>query len=147
MFYYDNQFFALESNNELLNTKQWSLYAQIVNYFSFLKDKSLTADVAYLYISPLVDGASSVKERSSLDINLKKTLWNNRASVSIGVVDLFNTLNTTQTTKYLNQDYLSKMRLENRLITFGFNYKFGNFRLKTNAKEIDITERDRLKQD
>ncbi len=147
MFYYDNQFFALESNNELLNTKQWSLYAQIVNYFSFLKDKSLTADVAYLYMSPLVDGASSIKEISSLDISLKKTLWNNRASVSIGVVDLFNTLNVTQTTKYLNQDYLSKSRLENRLITFGFNYKFGNFRLKTNAKEIDVTERDRLKQD
>ncbi len=144
LFYYDNQFFAIESDNVLSSTDQWSLYSQIVNYLSFLSDKSLTADIAYLYISPLVEGASSFNERSSLDINIKKVLWNNRASVSVGVTDLFNTLNVNQTTKYLNQDLLLKSRLENRLITFGFNYKFGNFRLSNNKKEIDLNERERL---
>ncbi|WP_396601108.1 TonB-dependent receptor domain-containing protein [Algibacter sp. R77976] len=143
-FYYDNQFFAIESDNALFTTKQWSLYGQIINYFSFLKDKSLTADVSYLYISSLVDGPSNLSERSSLDISLRKTLWNNRASISVGVVDVFNTLNFTQTTKYLNQDVLLNSRIENRLITFGFNYKFGNFRLTNNKKEIDLKERDRL---
>ena len=143
-FYYDNQFFAIESNNQLFNTKQWSLYAQIVNYLSLLKDKSLTAEVSYLYISPLVEGASNYSERSSFDINFRKTLWNNRASVSLGVSDLFNTLNFSQTTKYLNQDLKFNSRIENRLITFGFNYKFGNFRLNTNKKEIELNERDRL---
>ena len=34
--------------------------------------------------------------------------------------------------------------MENRLITFGFNYKFGNTKLKNNKKEIDLEERDRL---
>ncbi|WP_418182954.1 TonB-dependent receptor domain-containing protein [Algibacter sp. PT7-4] len=144
IFYYDNQFFALESNNELFNTEQWSLYAQIINYFSFLKDKSLTADVSYLYISSVADGTSNVSERSSFDINLRKTLWNNRASISIGIIDMFNNQNFNQETKYLNQDILLKSGLENRLLTFGFNYKFGNFRLHTNKKEIENNERNRL---
>ena len=144
VYYYDNQFFALESDNELLNTEQWSVYAQVINYFSFLKDKSLTADISYLYLSPLVEGASSVSERSSLDISIRKTLWNNRASISVGVVDMFNKLNFSQRTKYLNQDVLLQSRIENRLLTFGFNYKFGNFRLESNKKEIDLNERDRL---
>jgi len=145
VYYYDNQFFAIESNNELFNTKQWSLYGQIVNYFSFLKDRSLVVDVSYRYLSPFVEGASSFSEYSNFDINIKKTLWNKRASISFGIVDMFNTLNISRSTKYLNQDVLFNSRIENRLITFGFNYKFGNFRLNSNKKEVDLDERDRLK--
>ena len=145
IFYYDNQFFAIESNNVLQNTKQWSFYAQIINYFSFLEDKSLTADVSYVYISPLVNGASNISERCSFDINLRKDVWNGRASISLGVADMFNALNFSQTTKYLNQDVYYKSKIENRLFTFGFNYKFGNFRLNNNKKEIESIERDRIK--
>ncbi len=110
LFYYENQFFALESANELLTVDRWSLYAQLINYFTFLKDKSLTADIAYLYISPIVDGASDVKFAVWFNINFRKTLWNNRASLSIGVTDIFNTQNFTQTTRYLNQDMYSKIQ-------------------------------------
>ena len=144
LFYYDNQFFALESNNQLENIDRWSLYGQMVNYFSFLKDNSLTLDVSLLYISAFVDGPSVISDRFGLDINLRKTFWNNRASLNIGVSDIFNTLNFTQTTQYLNQDIFLDSRIENRLFTFGFNYKFGNFKLNSNKKEIDLNERDRL---
>nr|WP_158231481.1 outer membrane beta-barrel family protein [Gaetbulibacter sp. 4G1] len=144
LFYYENQFFALESANEVLTVDKWSLYAQVINYFTLLKDKSLTTDIAYLYISPLIDGASNISSRSSLSINLRKTLLNNRASLNIGIVDIFNSQNFTQSTKYLNQDVFIKSRIENRLFTFGFNYKFGNFRLANNKREIELEERNRL---
>ncbi|MFD1613839.1 outer membrane beta-barrel protein [Gelatiniphilus marinus] len=144
VYYYDNQFFALESNNALTNIDKWSVYAQIINYFTFLKDKSLTADMSFLYISSLVDGPSVISDRLGLDLSLRKTLCNNRATISIGVTDIFNTLNFTKTTKYLNQDVFFKSGIENRLFTFGFNYKFGNYRLRTNKKAIDLEERDRL---
>ncbi|MCL6295024.1 outer membrane beta-barrel protein [Jejuia spongiicola] len=144
LFYYENQFFTFEGTNELLAVDKWSLYAQIINYFTFLKDNSLTADITYLYISPLVDGVSNISSRSGLDINLRKTLWNNRASISIGAMDIFNTQNFTQSTKYLNQDVFLKSRMENRLFTFGFNYKFGNYRLTSNKKDIELNERERL---
>ncbi|APY12383.1 hypothetical protein BWZ22_14630 [Seonamhaeicola sp. S2-3] len=144
VFYYDNQFFALESNNELLTLDKWSFYGQFINYFSFLKDNSLTADVSYLFISPLASGASITSERSGLNINLRKTFWNNRASLSVGVTDVFNNQNFDQKTKYLNQNIIMNSNMENRLLTVGFNYKFGNFKLRTNKKDIDLIERDRL---
>lgn len=147
VFYYDNQFFALESNNELKNVETWSVYAYLVNYFSFLKDKSLTANVSLMHISPWADGTSKTSSRSGVDVNLRKTFWNNRASLTMTVTDIFNTLNFNQSTKYLNQDIFVKSRMENRLFTVGFNYKFGNFKLKASQKEVDLIERKRLNAD
>jgi hypothetical protein len=144
VFYYENQFFALESGNQLTKIDKWSLYGNVVNYFTLLKDKSLTLDVAYLYISPLLDGPINVSSRHGLDLSLRKTLWNNKASISIGYTDVFNNQNFNTTTKYLNQDVFLKSRMENRLLTLGFNYKFGNSNLKNNSKQIDLEERDRL---
>ncbi|MCF8273443.1 MAG: TonB-dependent receptor [Flavobacteriaceae bacterium] len=144
IFHEENQFYNLEIADQFINNNTWAFYSQIINYFSFLKDKSLTADVSYLYISPIVNGPSNISSRHGLDINFRKTLWNDKASVSIGVSDVFNTQNFTQTNRYLNQDYLLKSRFENRLFTIGFNYKFGNTHLKNNEKQIDLDERDRL---
>jgi hypothetical protein len=144
VFYNENQFFALESGNALLTKDKWSLYAQVINYFSFLKDKSLTADVSYLYQAPTVSGPTNVSKYHGLDINFRKMLWKGRGSISIGYNDIFNTQNFTTSTKYSNQDVFVKSQLETRLLTFGFNYKFGNTKLKNNQKEIDLEERDRL---
>ncbi|WNH12248.1 outer membrane beta-barrel protein [Thalassobellus suaedae] len=144
LYYYDEQFIALESNNELLSNDKWSVYAQIFNYFTFLKDKSLIANISFLFISRTVSGPTDISSKSGLDINIKKTLWNNKGSISFGVTDIFNDLNENQYTKYLNQDILTKLRPESRLITIGFNYKFGNFKLTTNKKNIDLIERERL---
>ena len=147
MSYYENKFFALESDNELLKKDLWSFYGQVINYFSFLPDKSLTADVAYLYISPTVFGPTEVSKRHGLDISIQKSLCKDKLTISLGYFDIFNTQNFTTSTKYLNQDVFLKSRLENRLITFGFNYKFGNTHLKNNEKSLDLEERDRLQKD
>ena len=145
IYYYDNQFFAIESNNLLSNTEQWSLYNEIVSNVNFLKNKSLLTEVSFLYLSALADGVSKYSSRFSLNINTRKKIFNNRGTISLGINDIFNTLNYTQTTRYLNQDYILNSRIENRLVTFGFNYKFVNFRLKNTNKEIELNERDRLK--
>ncbi|MFB9057679.1 outer membrane beta-barrel protein [Mariniflexile ostreae] len=144
LFYYENQFFALESGGVLEKNDKWSVYAEIVNYFTFLKDSSLTADVSFLYISPFADGPSIISDRLALDIHIRKTIWNNKGSISMGVTDIFNTQNYNQTTKYLNQDVFLKSRIENRLFTLGFNYKFGNTKLKRTVKETQSEERNRL---
>ena len=60
------------------------------------------------------------------------------------MLDIFNSRNIDTETKYLNQDVFFKSRIENRLFTIGFNYKFGNVGLNSNKKEIDLDERDRL---
>ncbi len=144
VFYYDNKFYALESNNELISNNKWSLYSQINNYFSFLKDESLTLDLSYTYISPIADGANITSERLELNVNIKKTFWEGKASLNLGMEDIFNTQNFSSTTKYLNQDVFLKVKMENRLFVFGFNYKFGNSKLKNNSKEMDLEELERL---
>jgi len=147
LFFYENNFFAVGNNNELLNNERWSVYANVTNYFNFLKDNSLTADIGVDYISSLFIGPSDISSRLGLDINLNKTFWNNRASLNIGVRDLLNTRNFTQSTRYLNQDWFVDSRLENRLFVVGFNYKFGNYRLKVKKADIDLGERDRLEKE
>ncbi|MGB5420392.1 outer membrane beta-barrel protein [Algibacter sp.] len=145
IYYYENNFVPIESGATTFVGEQWSLYSEIVNYFSFLKDKSLLADISFNYMSPTNNGPTDTSFISSLDINLRKSFWKNKASVNVGVLDVFNTQNFNDTTKYLNQDIYSKFQFENRMLVFGFNYKFGNFRLKNNEKNIDLNERDRLK--
>ncbi|MGE5944038.1 MAG: outer membrane beta-barrel family protein, partial [Flavobacteriales bacterium] len=144
IFYYENKFYAQQSNNELYSNNKWSLYLTVSNYFTFLKDKSLIADLSYLYISPFVQGPVIVGTRSGLDLSVRKTLWRNKASLSIGIADVFNTKNFSTSTKYLNQDALKQRTDENRLFSIGFNYKFGNFRLNNNKKGFDLDERERL---
>lgn len=144
LFYYDNKFFALESNNELISNSKWSLYSQINNYFSFLKDESLTFDVSFVYISPIAEGARIVSERLGLNLNFKKVFWNNNASINIGIEDLFNTQNYYTTTKYLNQDVHFRSQIENRLLVLGFNCKFGNTQIKSNYKDLELDELERL---
>lgn len=146
LFFYENNFFALGSTNELLSNERWSVYANVTNYFNFLKDNSLSADVGVDYISSIFNGPSDISSRLGVDINLNKTFCKNRASINIGIRDLFNTRNFTQTTRYLNQDWFSNSNLENRLFVVGFNYKFGNYRLKVNKGNIDLGERDRLEK-
>ena len=128
----------------LVRNGKWSLYSQISNYFTLLKDKSLSVDVMYLYILPTAAGSTVISTRSGLNINLKKAFWNNKASLNIGIEDVFNTQNFSTSTKYLNQDIQLKSKIENRLFVFGFNYKFGNSNLKNNQRKIDIEELDRL---
>src|SRR5690606_22882867 len=137
VFYYNNKFFALESGNELISNSKWSLYAQINNYFSFLNDDSLTFDVSVNYISPIAEGAKTTSERIGLNLNLAKTFSKENASVNIGIEDIFNTQKFNTSTKYLNQDVFYDSKMENRLIVLGFNYKFGNSKLKSNFKEIN----------
>lgn len=147
VFYYNNKFSALESNNALISNNKWSLYTQINNYFSFLKDESLTLDIAYNYISPIAEGASIVSERSGLNLNIKKIFCNNSASIHLGIEDVFNMQNFSISTKYLNQDVRINSKMENRLFVFGFDYKFGNTVLKTNQRKINLEELERLNKE
>lgn len=141
LFYYEGKYY---NDTALITNNKWSVYAQIINYFSFLKDKSLTADLSYNLITPTVDGPSVYSTRHGLDMNLRKSMWSNRASVNIGITDAFNTQNFNLNNNYADQDLFMQSRMENRMFTFGFNYKFGNYKLKVNKKEIDLEERNRL---
>ncbi|WP_298342798.1 outer membrane beta-barrel family protein [uncultured Algibacter sp.] len=143
-YFYKNNFNPIASNETSFKGEQWSLYLEIGNYFTLSEDKSLLGDISFNYLSPINDGPTDTSFVSSLDISIRKTFWNNKASLNLGISDVFNTQNFNTTTKYLNQDIRGKYKFENRLFILGFNYKFGNFRLRSNKKNIELNERERL---
>ena len=81
---------------------------------------------------------------TNLTLGLRKTLWKNRAVISIAAEDLLGDFNSALRSRYLNQDNFYFFRPETQFVRVGFTYNFGNFRLEDNQKTIDKKERDRL---
>lgn len=146
-FYLSNKFYALESLEETYTNDTFGQYLGIYSHFSLSKDRSLTADLSALYISNFVFGNRYFKNQSFVNISFRKEFWDKRASLTLGVDDIFDTLNNViSVAKYYNQDNQFYTIQESRLFRVGFKYNFGNARLQDNNKKIKIDEGDRLKE-
>jgi len=143
--------FAEETNrfknlgtDQTVENSLFSWFVKTTNGFTFLNDRSLTADLSFMYFGPQVSANSTYDGFGALSVLLRKTLWNNKASISMGLDDIFNQGNQLSTRKYLDQNSTSLRRAENRLFMLGFRYKFGNVSIHDNQKSKQIDERDRL---
>jgi len=143
-FYDEVQFIAIESNNELVTNNRVSNYTYISNSFSLLKDKSLTADLTWFYISPIVQASADVTSRQNLSLSLVKKFMKNKWVASLQFNDIYNKGNFETKTQYLNQDSFYKSRFESQTFKIGLRYNFGNQKLTTNQKDIDAEEKERL---
>ena len=146
-FFYEMSFIARESNDAIQTQNTVGYFGQLYNSFTISKEKSISADVYLEYVSRFFIGNYLMKDRFKTNIGLRKKLWNGRASLNINLNDVFNTYNIPLTTRYLNQDNGYTAKPEQRTFTIGFNYKFGNFRLADNKRNIDFKEEERLKEE
>ncbi|HZJ21600.1 MAG TPA: outer membrane beta-barrel family protein [Pricia sp.] len=128
----------------LVENQRVSWYVRSSNSFTFLADKSLTADLSFIYTGPGLLRNTRMDGYGSLDLLLRKTLWDKKISVSMGIEDIFNQGNQFNTRNYLDQSGSSLLRAENRLLVFGLRYKFGNTKIRDNYKSKDTDEQDRL---
>ena len=131
-------------DNQNVKQSQWSNYSVLSNDFTFLKDKSLTANFSLIYISKNLQGFQTVDGRLISDLSFSKKLFKNKATLSLAFADLFNKQDFTVRTKYGRQDNLSFHNQDNRYVKLGFSYKFGNITLQTNERTKSKKERDRL---
>ncbi len=136
--------FADLDSGEIVSNSLWTGFLRLSNNFTFLKDKSLVADMTFEYNSPRVLGNSRRESFHKLNMQLRKTLWNKKASLSLGIDDIFNQGNQLWSRDYLNQKNSNFNRFENRLLHFGFRYKFGNVRIRGNKKSKRVEERRRI---
>lgn len=143
-FHDENRFEALESEAYSATNEIDAVFAQIYNAFTLSKDGTFSGNLTFLYVSDYMSGSYTFDPFSTLSIGLRKSLWDNRAVLSLNVNDIFNNTNTRLTSQYLNQDNSFFAREETRYIQIGFKYNFGNFRLKDNQRSINAAERDRL---
>jgi hypothetical protein len=112
--------------------------------FNLNTDRTLTADLNVLYISNFITGGYDYKNQFNASISVRKSFWNKRASITVGVDDIFDTNTFPVTTNYYNQDNSYFARAETRLFRLGFRYNFGNARLNDNNRNSSSAESNRL---
>lgn len=141
--YMESNFTDLDSGQKV-KEGLWNTYIRSNSGFTFLTDKSLKADVSILYSSPVILGNSRQEDYFNMGIALRKTIWDNNASISLGIDDVFNEASLFNTRKYLNQNNTSYYRPESRLLVLGFRYRFGNTKIRSNKKSQRVDERGRI---
>lgn len=144
-FYLSNRFFVLETSQETYTNDTFGQYLGVYNHFTLSKNQSLTADLTGHYLSNFVFGNRYFKNQSYLNFFIRKEFWDKSASLTVGIDDIFNTMNdVANVAKYYNQDNRFYANQESRLFRVGFKYNFGNARLRDNNKKIKTDEGDRL---
>ncbi|WP_235537752.1 outer membrane beta-barrel family protein [Sediminicola sp. YIK13] len=144
LFHEDETFLAIESGNIPVTNEVEGVFLYLGNNLTLSKDGTFTGELGLNYISKFLLGSYVISETTNLTFGLRKTLWNNRATISLSSEDILGKANGTLTSTYLNQDNSYSPRPETQFIRFGFAYNFGNFRLKDSKRTIDKIERDRL---
>ncbi len=145
LFHEDLSFVAIESANQIVDMDVQGVYAQISNSFTLTKDGTFSSELGGTYYSRYLFGSFERKPILDISIGLRKTLWNNRAVLSLASEDVLGKANARVSSRYLNQDYNYKSIPPTQFIRFGFTYNFGNFRLADNKRSVEFEERDRLK--
>jgi outer membrane receptor protein involved in Fe transport len=137
-----------ETNTEsgFISAEKWSNYSVLSNDISFLEDRSLSANLTFIYQSEVLHGFMEVKSRLESELSISKTILNKKAVISLSAADLFNLGDFDTTTDYLNQRSYYNTDLDNRYVKLGFRYKFGNTILQTNERQKEVKERNRIKE-
>lgn len=144
LFHEDINILAVENNNQEFENSVDGFYAYWANYLTLSEDGSLTGEATLTYMSDFLFGTYIQDEQLNLTLGLRKSLWNDRAVISIAAEDILEKYVPTYTSRYFNQDNFYKRRPETQFIRVGFTYNFGNFRLEDNERNIDKRERERL---
>jgi len=122
----------------------FGFYAQVYSNFTLSKDGTLTSDLNATYISNLISGSLDYNNQFICSVSFRKSLWSNRATISAGIDDIFNTYNVPVTSRYYNQDNSYFAMPESRMVRLGFKYNFGNYKLKNQNNQNTIDEENRL---
>ncbi|MEP0133347.1 MAG: outer membrane beta-barrel family protein [Eudoraea sp.] len=144
VFYEDETFLAEESTIETYTNRVTGYYGYLNNSFTLSKDRSFTGEASLRYLSGFLFGSYKVSESIVLNVGLRKSLWDNRAVISLLAEDLFNRANAVFTTRYANQDNSFLENTETQFIRLGFTYNLGNYRLSKTDRSIKKSELQRL---
>ena len=143
-YFFKKDSFNDASSGQLIENSIGSWIVNTYQSFTLLTDRSLFIDLQFFYRSPVVNGNNRFDDISRMGLTLRKNIWDKKASISLGVSDILNQGNLYSTRRFLDQNNSTFTRLENRLLTFAFRYKFGNTGIKTNKKRKRVEERDRI---
>tara|TARA_B100000795_G_C22797719_1_gene440236 strand:- start:20 stop:2425 length:2406 start_codon:yes stop_codon:yes gene_type:complete len=143
-YYIENEFYTIASPQETYTNNTFGFYSEMYSGLTLSKDKTFTSDIITSYLSSFISGPIDYKNQFIFSISFRKSIWKNRASISLGVDDIFDTNNVPVTSKYYNQDNSYFAKPESRLVRVGFKYNFGNYKLRNNKRNHKTDEENRL---
>lgn len=135
----------VDFGNGFVELNQWSQIFILAPGLSLLKDNSLNVNATFYWVGKNLQSLQSVENRLMSSINISKSLFNNRAVLSLSIEDIFNMQDYDISINYLNQSSHRLIDSDNRFIKLGFRYKFGNTKLGTNERSTSEEGRERLK--
>lgn len=143
-FYLENEFLSEESALPTYSNDTFGFYSQVYSGFTLSKKQQISSDITAVYLSNLIYGSYDYTNQFNLSLSFRKALLNDRASISLGVDDVFDTYNIPVQSKYYNQNNRYFSMAESRMFRLGFKFNFGNARLKDNNRSIKPVEAERL---
>lgn len=146
-FHEEETFLAVESGNVRRTNAVDGFYAYIGNYLTLSKDKTLTGEVSLEYLSRFLSGSYVQNPTTAINVGIQKTFWKKRGTLQVNFNDVLNRANALLTSRYLNQNNNYFILNETQNVQVGFTYKFGNFRLDDNNREISTDEGERIQKD
>jgi len=147
IFYEDETFLAVESTIESYKNEVNGYYGYLSNAFTISKDKTFKGDVSLTYLSGFLFGSFQMSETIGLNAGVRKTLWKNRAVISLTSEDLLGRANAKYTSRYANQNNTFFGVPESQFVRLGFTYNFGNYRLNNGDRNLQKSELDRLENE
>ncbi len=147
LFYEEEIIFAEASDIETYKNRITGFYGYLSNSLTLSKDGTLTGEASLLYISGFLYGAAKMSETITLNLGLRKSLWDDRAVLSLVAEDLLGRANATYTTRYANQDQTIFVKPETQFVRLSFTYNFGNFRLKNRDTDLNKNELQRIENE
>ncbi len=124
----------------------WGNFSQTNHNYSFLKDRSLSANLLLTYSSKYTRGFRETEELLFSEVSFSKSILKKNGILSLVFSDLFNTQDFNARILYLNQNSRSYIKSDSRYIKLGFRYKFGNTNLETNQRTTEQQETERLEK-
>ena len=144
LFHEEEVFLAEESGGVEVTNSFDGFYIYLANYLNLSADGSWTAEATAEYMSGNIFGSYVREATTNVTLGLRKSLWNDRAVLSVRAEDLLGQAMGRYTSRYLNQNNNFFTQPETQFVRFGFTYNFGNFRLTDNERRIEKDERERL---
>jgi hypothetical protein len=147
VFHEDETFLNPDDETQTLTNEVNGLYAYLNNTLMLSRDRTFTGEVSMVYLSGFLFGTYKMSETITLNLGLRKTLWDGRGVVSVVAEDLLRRANATYTSRYPNQDNGYSPLPETRLLRVGFTYNLGNFRLKSRSANLRNSELQRIQDE
>ncbi len=132
LYYMENEFRALQSDSEFQKLDLTGFYIQLLSRITLSKDGTFIMNVNTSYLTNYLAGSYELKDVFESNVGLSKTIWDDRAIITLDYSDIFLSQNQKLDSRYQNQDNEFLALPETNLLRIGFTYKFGNFRLNNN---------------